>query len=455
MSASNNLRRATTILNLTEYIDILPEIDGESDQEIGELVREIADITEQIEAKGTAIQNPNKLLRSRQRRRLEQAMLHRIQRKQDAQEASLARRHEHKKVLQSSIAFIGGIHNHLIHVRDNRFSPTTAAEFGLPLIQTPTELANAMNISIKELHFLVYHRTLSTTSHYQTFRIPKKTGGFRTISAPMPRLKSAQYWIQQNILSKIPTLECVHGFVPGRSIVTNATPHIHQDVVINLDIKDFFPSITESQVITIFQKIGYPVNIAVLLARLCTMPIEHRVQLDGQDFILCMNERILPQGAPTSPSLSNHAFAIADQEFMQICASHNLQYTRYADDLTFSGTVDTENIGSFLFAVRSVIKRHNFTEHPSKTRIMRKGRRQEVTGIVVNEKLNLDRIALMKFRAFLHHIDQNGLDGAYWNGTAGLLDKMMGFACFVCMVHPTKGEKLLATAKKIAQNLRM
>lgn len=114
----------------------------------------------------------------------------------------------------------------------------------LPIFATPEKLAQAMGITVGELRFLAFARKTSTTTHYKRFMLPKKTGGQRLISAPMPRLKRAQEWILGNILEKVQLHDAAHGFRRGRSIVTNAQPHVGADVVVNLDLKDFFPTVT-------------------------------------------------------------------------------------------------------------------------------------------------------------------------------------------------------------------
>src|SRR5262249_12338200 len=137
------------------------------------------------------------------------------------------------------------------------------------------------------------------------FKIPKKTGGERLISAPMPRLKKAQYWILDNILRRVEVSDSAHGFLTGRSIVSNARPHVGADLIINLDLKDFFPTVSYKRVKGLFKSLGYSESAASVLGLICTEPDVEEVELDGKRYFVALTDRHLPQGAPTSPSITN------------------------------------------------------------------------------------------------------------------------------------------------------
>ena len=141
--------------------------------------------------------------------------------------------------------------------------------------------------------------------HYHRYEIAKKTGGVRCISAPKPALAAAQRWVLDQILRRLEPEPQAHGFVPGRSIVTNAAPHAGKAVVCNLDLKDFFPSITFRRVKGLFRKLGYGEHVATLLALLCTEPPRVPVELDGKTYHVALGARVLPQGACTSPAITN------------------------------------------------------------------------------------------------------------------------------------------------------
>jgi RNA-directed DNA polymerase len=321
----------------------------------------------------------------------------------------------------------------------------------LPILHTAADLASAMGITIGQLRFLAFSRRIATISHYIHFQIPKKTGGTREISAPLPRLKQAQQWILDNILEQIALHSTAHGFRRGRSIITNAQPHVGALVVINLDLQNFFPSISYRRVKGIFRSIGYSEAIATILGLICTEPDVTEVELDGRSYYIAQNERHLPQGAPSSPALTNLLCRRLDRRLDRMADSRGFTYTRYADDLTFS-TIDSEKlreIGNILKGTQGIVTHEGLTIHPDKTRVLRQSQQQEVTGVVVNQKLNVDRSTLKRFRATLYQIEKDGLAGKQWGRGADLLQSIAGFANYVAMVNPSKGSEFLATVERI------
>ena len=312
----------------------------------------------------------------------------------------------------------------------------------LPPIEDALGLAGELGISVGELRWLAFHRRVSETTHYRRFSIPKKTGGERHISAPMPRLKAVQSTIASHILGKVPLHAAAHGFVPGKSIVTNAQAHLGRNVVINMDLENFFPTVTWQRVQGLFRKLGYPGQVSTMLALLLTEADVVEAELDGRTWYVHSSERQLPQGSPASPVLTNVLCFRLDKRLSGLAAKWGFTYTRYADDLTFSAD-STAKIAALLSAVPRIVRDEGFTVHPDKTRVMHKGRRQEVTGLVVNEKLGVPRRLLRKFRAVLHQVDKSGPDGIEWGHSADLFSSLMGFAAFVHMVDPNKGRPLL------------
>lgn len=337
---------------------------------------------------------------------------------------------------------------------DPEATPSNAqslAQYGLPLCSTGLELAALMGITLNELRFLTYTNQVSTVQHYQQFAIAKKTGGTRLISAPMPRLKRLHYWILEQVLQSLALTEQAHGFVTGRSIVTNATPHLGQQVVINLDLKDFFPTISYARIKGVFAQLGYNHEIATLLALLCSEPVTQTVELDGQRYYLHQNPRRLPQGAPTSPYLSNLVTRHLDKRLQGLAHKYGFTYTRYADDLTFSSASNDAPIRGLLHWVHAIVKQEGFQIHPDKTRIMQRGRRQEVTGLIVNQQLNIERHTLKQFRALLFQIQKDGYAGKTWGKHRNLLASIKSYAHYVQMVNPVKGEQFLQQIALIQQ----
>lgn len=320
----------------------------------------------------------------------------------------------------------------------------------LPDSSTAKELAHSMGVTINELRFLCYTNEVSKITHYQRFGIHKKTGGVRQISAPMPRLKRLQYWVLDNILQKIPLAEQAHGFAPSKSIVTNAEPHVGKKIVINLDLKDFFPTVSYPRIKGIFSNQGYSDEVATLLALVCSEPETQTVEMDGQRYYVHSKQRYLPQGAPTSPSLSNIICYKLDRRLQGLAKKYGFVYTRYADDMTFSSQ-STNNIMALLNWVKATVVEEGFTVHPDKTRIMHSGVRQEVTGIVVNKKLSVNRKRLKQFRALLYQIKKDGYEGKQWGEGGLLLPTITGFAHYVKMVNASKGEQFLAQITEIIE----
>jgi RNA-directed DNA polymerase len=328
--------------------------------------------------------------------------------------------------------------------------PDRLKQNNLPDFASIAALAEAMKLTVNQLRFLAFNRKISTISHYVRFKITKKTGGERLISAPMPRMKAAQHWILDQILEKVAQHPAAHGFRRGRSIVTNAQPHVGADVVINMDLQDFFPSISYKRVKGVFQALGYAEAIATIFALICTEPTVEAVELDGQRYFIATSDRHLPQGAPTSPAITNLLCRRLDKRLHNLAAQQGFIYTRYADDLTFSTKGEAvRNVCNMLKQTQRIVNHEGFTVHPDKTRVLRSSQQQEVTGVVVNEKLNVDRATLKKFRATLHHIEKDGLAGKTWGSGGDLLAAIEGFANYVAMVNPTKGEPLVTQVREI------
>lgn len=225
-------------------------------------------------------------------------------------------------------------------------------------------------------------------SHYRIFDIPKRRGGKRRIAAPYPALLDCQRWINSNILGKCRLHRCCHGFNPKKSIKTNALVHVGQDEILKIDIRDFFPSIKIERVISVFRNFGYSPDVSFYLASLC-----------------CLDRR-LPQGAGTSPLLSNIIVRRLDSRLYGLARKSGFRYSRYADDITFSGT----KIPSFFLGlVTRVLQEEGFEVQESKTRWLREGSRKIVTGINVSgDRLSVPREFKREVRRDVHFILTRG-----------------------------------------------
>jgi retron-type reverse transcriptase len=323
--------------------------------------------------------------------------------------------------------------------------------YGLPVCQTPEQIASAMGISVGQLRFLAFSRDTSTISHYIRFKIPKKTGGERLISAPMPRLKNAQHWILVNILEKLELHDAAHGFRRDRSIVSNAQPHVGADVIINFDLKDFFPSISYKRVKGLFQSFGYSEAAATIFGLLCTQAQVEEVELDGKTYYVATTDRHLPQGSPASPAITNLLCRRLDRRLMGMAEQLGFVYTRYADDLTFSASGESLcNICNILRRTESIVAHEGFAINEQKTRILRgKSSQLEVTGIVVNERPNISKKELKRFRATLYQIEKDGPEGKHWGNSSDVMASIQGFANFVAMVNPEKGAQFQEQVQRI------
>lgn len=420
--------------------------DPKSDKaRLKQIQRELAAL--QTEVSRTA--DVDKLLKAQRTQRMKDARERRVETKARRIAEAKARAEAWQQRKATEIVYLGaGVSSGL---SDYTADEARLSAAGLPHFPTAASLAEALGVDLGELRFLAYHRKVSRISHYQRFDIPKKTGGTRRISAPMPRLKAAQHWVLQAILSRVPVHTAAHGFRPDHSIVTNAAPHVGAGLVVNMDLQDFFPTITYRRVLGVFRRLGYSHAIATILALLCTEPRVTEVTMDGERWFIGRGERFLPQGAPTSPALTNILCQRLDKRLSGLSGKLSLAYTRYADDLTFSGA-GSAPVGTLLGMVEKIVTDEGLVLHPDKTRVMRKGRRHEVTGIVVNEKLSVDRRMVRRLRAVLHQIEQDGPAGKHWGGIEdGVLEAVFGYANFVRMVDPQRGEPLAARARALLE----
>lgn len=278
--------------------------------------------------------------------------------------------------------------------------------------------------------------------HYDTFLIPKKSGGFRNIQSPEPPLMYNQWKLNvylQNYYHLIrPAM--AYGFVinPNKyeklcNIVENAKNHVNQKQVLNLDLKDFFPSIKAYRVKELFlsKHFLYTEPVANALALLVTF--------EGQ----------LPTGAPTSPVISNFICLELDDDLAAFAVKNKLNYSRYADDLTFSTNAEISK--ETIHSITQIIKKHHFELNPKKTRLKSNNRKQTVTGLVVNDKVNVDRKTIKMVRAMLHDTLQNGIAKAskkHWKTNnlptkmtqTYFMNRLKGYINFIAQVRGNDDE---------------
>ncbi len=409
------------------------------------LIRREAELMQALSGLGRELrqmQDPVAAIKAMRKERMAKARLRREETKQKRALARFERAQSWHQRQQNELLYLGaGVSAGL---SDALSDQDKLARSALPRLNTAQELAAAMGITLPELRFLAFERRVSRISHYRRFALPKKTGGERIISAPMPRLKRAQYWILDNVLANAPLHAAAHGFRKGHSIVSNALPHVGKAVVINLDLKNFFPSIAMPRIKGVFAEFGYGEQVATVMALVCTESPTEEVSVDGERFFVAHGIRALPQGAPSSPALTNILCRRLDARLQGCAAKLGFTYTRYADDLTFSGDESARKLaGKLLWRVKQIIAAEGFTPHPDKQHVMRSAQRQSVTGVVVNQKPSIERETLRRFRATLFQVEKDGPAGKQWNGNTNVIDALEGYAQFIKMVDPVKGMPLL------------
>jgi RNA-directed DNA polymerase len=267
------------------------------------------------------------------------------------------------------------------------------------------DLAAFFGITVERLCFHLYS---DKSPKYSEFTIPKAGGGTRSIAAPPATLRAWQSSLAELLSFIYVPKDATHGFVSARSVATNASRHLGRNLVLNLDLADFFPTIHFGRVRGLFLKppFSFSTEVASTLAQLCTH--------DGR----------LPQGAPTSPIISNFVCRRLDTDLDRLEKKHSCRVTRYADDITFSTNApqfpaeiaaahDPYGAGVTLGAeLLHIIAKHNFAVQPAKTRVRTRHRRQEVTGLIVNRRLNVPRAYIRRIRAILNEVRKFGFPTA-------------------------------------------
>jgi retron-type reverse transcriptase len=319
-----------------------------------------------------------------------------------------------------------------------------AAENSLPPIDSPAQLAQELNLTIPQLRWMAFHRDAATFLHYRRFTIPKRDGTERPIWAPLPKLKEAQHWVLYNIAERLRVHGAAHGFLPGRSIATNAELHGDSKTVLKMDLKNFFPTVTFPRVKGIYRKAGYREQVATLLALICTESPREIVKRNGKTYYVSLGPRCLPQGAPTSPALSNTVCLKLDARLEGIARKFGWRYSRYADDMTFSlprSHKGKPGLGSLIGLVKKTAASEGFQVNDEKTSVVRSGARQKVTGLVVNDDFGprSPRSLKRNIRAAIHNL-KNGKplkDGE-------TMESLRGMIAFICMTERERGQALAA-----------
>lgn len=343
-------------------------------------------------------------------------------------------------------------------------SPTWAAH--LPQWATEHDCAAALGVTLPRLLWLADptgRNTVQRDERLRTYRsrwVPKRRGGARLLEIPTPLLRRTQRRLLDHLLNHVTPHPAVHGFRPGRSAITNAAEHCGRVVVVRFDLTDFFPSVPAPRVYQLFRTLGYPDAVVRLLGGLCTTRLPRagwdarpNPALDGSDYPAWarLNARHLPQGAPTSPALANLVAFRLDRRLAGLAAACGATYTRYADDLTFSGGEELRRSAMRLARrVALVAAEEGFGVNRGKTRVLGRGGRQTVTGVVVNVRPNVPRPDFDLLKAILTNCVRHGPAAQNRANVPDFRAHLAGRVSHVAAVNPVRGRALWALFDRIA-----
>jgi RNA-directed DNA polymerase len=349
-------------------------------------------------------------------------------------------------------------------------TPGPPATWLVPTITMPSELASLLDVEPNELDWFADCQTREGTSrleplrHYRYRWAAKRSGSLRLIEAPKPRLKQIQRRLLHEILLDIPSHEAAHGFRHGRSVLSFVAPHVGRTIMLKMDLRNFFVSIKSAHVMAIYLTAGYPEPVARLLTGLCTNTVPFVIWKQARSLELdperlptswqakrLYRQPHLPQGAPTSPALANLAAYRLDARLAGLAKAANAVYTRYADDLLFSGGERfARSVARFQVYAAAIALEEGFAVQHQKTRVMRQGIRQSAAGIVINQKPNTTRDDYDRLKAILHNCVRYGPEEQNRAGVADFRAHLTGRVAYVARLNPERGERLMRLVERIA-----
>ncbi|HXE64965.1 MAG TPA: reverse transcriptase family protein [Bryobacteraceae bacterium] len=332
-----------------------------------------------------------------------------------------------------------------------RMQPVAAASgWGLPAIESIGALCDWLWLDPEKLDWfadlkgLCRRRAAQALQHYHYRALSKPDGGVRLIECPKRRLKSIQRQVLSEILDRVPAHPAAHGFARGRSIRSFARPHTARRVVLRLDLRNFFPSFQRPRIQAFFRTVGYPESVADYLGGLCTNAVPRGVLAGiASDARSIYKWPHLPQGAPTSPALANLCSYRMDCRLAGLAASAGAAYTRYADDLAFSGNGEFDRrVERFSAHAVAIMLEEGFDVNHRKTRIMRQGARQHLAGLTVNACLNVKRQDFDRLKAILTNCVHYGPKSQNRDAHPDFRSHLEGRVGFVESIHPARGKRL-------------
>ena len=337
-------------------------------------------------------------------------------------------------------------------------APPWLAALSLPDLPTLSALSAWLNEPVGAVDWFADRwrpagEAQSPLQHYHYRWLPKKSGGVRLLEIPKERLRRIQSRILRGILDRVPAHPAAHGFVRGRSSVSHAALHAGQRAVLRMDLKDFFPGIRDARIHALFERLGYPAAVAGALSRMCV----NRTPRGALHVSLSWRERQalkyphLPQGSPCSPALANLCAWRLDVRLQSLAQACGAAYSRYADDLVFSGGDEFARAAERLsIEVAAIALEEGFAVNHHKTRLMREGARQQVTGIVVNRHPNIARDQYDRLKAILTNCVRHGPASQNRDGRADFRAYLAGRISYVAMVNPARADPLRRVFDAIA-----
>jgi RNA-directed DNA polymerase len=322
----------------------------------------------------------------------------------------------------------------------------------LPVIFSTYHLCELAPFSFPMLIHILKERE----NHYKFYTIKKRNGGHRAILSPFQNFKRLQRVILHSILVNVPTHKNAFGFISQKNITQNAAIHVGADYILTVDLLKFFDCITEKRVAGLFKSLGYAPNLAVDLAKICTvkLPEAYVAEFEADEFaeyreIVSAADAVTPQGAPTSPAISNLVTGRLDKRLTKLAESLGCKYSRYADDLTFSGKY--ENLPHYT-TLNLIVRSEGFRINKKKVKLTRKGIRQTVTGLVIDQEVFVNRKFKDEVEAHLYgcktfgvirHIEHRDIKHEFFK--EWLLGKIM----FINSVEPNTARKYLVKFNEI------
>ncbi len=325
----------------------------------------------------------------------------------------------------------------------------------VPVLHTEPALADLFGLDLDQLSWFADTKGMQRRApagplhHYRYSWTVARSGRARLLEAPRPRLRAIQRTILDDILAVIPAHPAAHGFVAGRSAVSGARAHLGAATLISLDLCTFFTSLTAGRVYGVFRAAGYPQPVAHLLTGLCTTrtPV-HVLRGSDEPSRQALREAHLPQGAPTSPALANLCVLRLDRRLAGYARACGMTYTRYADDLTFSGPASIRP-DRVIHAVTGFVEAEGLRLQVTKTRVRRSFQHQSVTRIVVNRRLGIDRQEYDRLRAILHNCATTGPASQNHSGHADFRAHLLGRIAWVRQLDAGRAERLQSAFDRI------